>query len=105
MRLVYPTFYELWDIQDRMRIYRRPVITNFEVQVRPGRGATGHADIPNYISLAHALSAAYRGCVHHVGVERLPAIAMVNDDQVTIAPGIPPGINYHTCIGGIDRIA
>ena len=61
MRLVYPTVYELWDIQDRMGIDRRTFVAYFEVQVRAGGGTAGHANISNYIPLADTLSAGYRG--------------------------------------------
>ena len=95
-----------WDIQDRMGIDRCAFVAHFEVQVRAGGSTTGHADQSNYIALADTLTAGYlHTAIKHMGVKGLPAIAMVNDDQVTIAPGIPAGIDNHACIGGIDRIA
>jgi len=94
-----------WYIQLRMRVDRRTIVAEFEVQVWAGRGTTCHADISDHISPAYTLSAAHRRCAHHVGVKRLPAIAMVNDNQVAIPPGIPTGINHNARIGSIDRIA
>src|SRR5512147_939663 len=80
-----------FDLRRRQIIQRVDVaeglIHQLEVQVRAGGGAAGHADQAKDIALAHVLPAAHVDLAH-VGVEGLPAVAMVDDDKITITPSI-----------------
>ena len=39
-----------------------------------------------------------------VGVEGLPAVAVVDHDHVAVAPVIPAGVDHHAVIGGVDWV-
>src|SRR5664280_2693484 len=89
-----------------MGVDGRPFVAELKVQVRAGGSAAGHSDQPNHIPLADTFSTGdLHAAIFHMCVKRLPAIAMVDDNQVTIPPGIPTGIDNHTRIGSIDGIA
>jgi hypothetical protein len=76
---------------------------HLKVQVRAS-GIAGRTHLPHQAALIDALPASNANDAQ-VGVQSLPAVAVVDDDHIAISPIIPTGINYYTGIRGIDGVA
>ena len=86
-----------------MGVNSAALITHLKMQVGAGCVA-GCPDTSNLDAAGDALPTAdVDGAL--VGIQGLPAIPMVDDRQIAITGVVPTGINYHTAVGGIDRIS
>ena len=73
---------------------------DLEMQMRSA-GMAGGADGANHISLAYALATAHVDRAQ-VGIQRLEVIAVIHHNHIAITVVIPPGVDDHTCICGVD---
>ena len=88
--------------QKTVRIDVSAVVPHLKMEVRPRR-ITGAAHIANHSAFINAFAAGYTDLAL-VTVQRLVAISVVDDGNISISPVIPTGIDDHAVVGGIDSI-
>ena len=87
-----------------MRVYPPPKLAaHFEMQVRAGR-VSGDPHCADCAALEDSLAAADINRVE-VGIECLPAVSVVDHNNIAIAIIIPTRINYDTVIGGENAMS
>ena len=84
------------------RVELGAVVDELEVQVRPGRVAS-RADCADRSALKYTHSAGNPDAAQ-VSVRRLPAVAVVDDDQVAVAEIAPARVDDHTGVSGKDGV-